>query len=220
MKQYPKVNADVYKFNPKDKRPGRIGSTLGSAEELAVRFKQFYKELDSYTFDSIVKRLWLEQHFTYNGNPRRVRFGNGFASDWSWGFFMRFLVGSHNRANDSLLSVAVSTYLKEFFPDFMLHDPFKEPEYYKFPYQNVSLAHMAFVHMMHNRIEILDYAEKEGLGFVDFVNWVYNWAQCYNDEIGENKYQLSRSWSRWSHIKNKDLGRGWTVDKFKFDIKK
>lgn len=219
MKQYPKVNEDVYKLDPNDSRPAHIGSTLGSAEVLADKFRQLYEEFQPHMFDFIVKEIWLEQHFTYKGVRRHKRAGNGYTNDWVFGFFMNRMVGKGHKFVLNFIFQAVSTYLKDLYPDFMIRDPFLEPEYYKFPYKNVSLDHMAFVYMMHNRLEMLDYAEEKNMKFGDFANWAYNWACCYNDETG-SEYVLASTAHYWKHMRDRSLPKDWANAKFTFDMKK
>lgn len=220
IKQYPKVNADVYELDPTDVRPSRIGSTLGSAEELAIKFRELYREVQPRIFDFILKQVWLEQHFTYNNIRRRSRRGNGFAPDWAWGFFMHSMVGMSQKFAFNFTFTTVSTYLIDFFPDFMMRDPFKEPEYYKFPYEHLSLDHLSFVYMMHNRLEMLEYADKKKMKFAEFANWAYNWARCYNDDIGQDRYVLASNGYYWKHLKDTSLAPDWANAKFAFDMKK
>jgi hypothetical protein len=221
IKQYPKLHKDVYEILPNDKRPGRISSTFGSAEVLAEKFRVLYEKTFADIFKSIVRQVWLEQHFTYKDVRRRKRSANGYGNDWAWGFFMHSMVGvSQKPVTSNFCFTTVSTYLKDFFPDFMLNDPFEEPEAYLFPYKYVTLAHLSYVYEMHNRLEMLAYAEEKQLSFGDFANWAYNWAHCYNEDVGEDTYELVNDGYFWKRLRNRTLPKDWAHEKFTFDMHK
>ena len=220
MKCYPKKFKDVYDIlSVGDIRPTKLGSTLGSAEELAVRFRKFYREFHRTFFDQVVQQIWLEQQFMYGDKRRSRRCSNGFSPDWAFAYFMKNVVGySQKTITTNFCFSAIATYLKDFFPDFLNHDPDEEPELYKFPYKNVTLDHLVFVHMIHNRLELLEEAEKRAMSFVEFCNWVVNHVFCYNEEVGKELYALTNNRFFWPYIKNTTYTRGWAEDNFKFDL--
>lgn len=192
MKQYPKTFADVSK-RPSDEFISNMGSTLGSLDQLTHRSRAFQKDAHRILFDLIVKVSWLEQHFTFHGVRRAKRSGNGISHDWAYSHFMKGIVGVSQKAfTDGIIFSAVPTYFKDFFPNFTDHDPFEETEYFKFPYKNISLDHLAFVAQCHNRMEMLNHAEEWSMGIRDFVNWATNWALSYNDEV-PGTYALKRA---------------------------
>lgn len=222
MKQYPKLYEDIYRksVNNKYTEPGKITSTYGSPEVLAEKFKSFYKEAHAQLFDQTVKQVWLEQQFIYNGTRRNKRGGMGFAADWGFGYFMQKYVGTSQKATTiNPIMTAVATYLKDFFPDFLKHDPFTEPEYYTFPYKHISLDHLVFVYQMGDmRLDMLEYAEKNKMTTGDFKNWAINHALCYNDEVGEDIYELTITKNASPHIRNNSLkARIWTDELFNFE---
>lgn len=183
MKTYPKEYADISR-QPSDAFISRIGSSLGSADDLAVRFRSFYREVHPILFDFIIKHAWLEQHFLFNGMRRVKRSGNGNILDWAFSYFMKALVGiSQKPLTDGIFFSSVQTYIKDFFPNFTDHDPFEEPEFFKYPYKHVTLDHLAFVYQCHNRLELLDEAEKRSMNIRDFMNWATNWMFCYNNDV-------------------------------------
>lgn len=219
MKSHKKVYEDVYYDNIRKGRISLIGSTLGSTEELIDRFRKFYKEFHKSFFWYVVNEVWLEQHFVYDGIRRTSRRHNGFSNDWAYGYFMKMMVGySQKVITSNLVFSAVASYLKDFFPDFLNHDPLKEPEYFEFPYKNITLDHLFFVHRVDTRLELLEEAEKQNMPYTEFVNWATNEVFCYNDEVGKDVYVLNNNRYFWIYLKKAKTKRGWSDDKFKFDL--
>jgi hypothetical protein len=227
-KQYEDV-ADLDKFD--DVRVKAIGSAWKTVEDLADRYRQVSDEFNQLFFPLIVKQIWLEQQFCYNGDRRRQRAHNGNHIDWAYGYFQKVIVKrSQKGLTNNFVFTAVSTYLKEFFPDFLKHDPFLEPEYYSYPYKHLTLDHLVFVYMVDERLDYLAYAEEQQMSVAEFVNWGTNQAFCYNDSVGKIVYQLSRSNYRWPYLskvgnkrrnsrkKNNSPYFRWQFEKFTFDL--
>jgi len=192
MKQYPKVYEDISR-KPSENVLNSIGSSLGSVDELASSFRTFYKEAHLVLFNFIVKQIWLEQHFLYNGSRRGSRSSNGFTTDWAFAYFMKSIVGiSQKPLTDGLIFVAIPTYFADFFPNFSDYNPFVEPEYFKYPYKHLTLDHLSFVYHCHDRLEILEEAERRSMKIGDFVNWASNHALSSLDEEGGQMYDICR----------------------------
>lgn len=208
MKEYPKTYENVYNLSSNG-RVDRITSTFGSAEKLAEKFKTFYKEAHIDIFDIIVKEVWLERQFVYDKYRRLKSVGNGYSTDWAFGFFMKAMVGiSQKPITKNPTFTFVLSYLNEFFPDFLEHDPFVESEYYKFPFKHITLDHLAFVYQMTEvRMELLRIADERLMPYADFVNWVANYVFCYNDEVGKDIYSLSSFGYMRLYIKNNTIKR-------------
>jgi len=150
-------------------------------------------------------------------NRRRRRRSNGFREDSTFGWFMKAMVGvSQKPIVANMCFTATATYLKEMFPDFLIKSPFEEPDYYKFPFEHVTLDHMCFVYKCEDRIEMLEYADEEKLNILDFTNWATNHVFCHNDDVGEPIYTLSSAKYMWPHIKNNTYSRGWSNVHFDF----
>jgi len=112
---------------------------------------------------------------------------------------------------------AVATYLKELFPDFLVKSPFKDPEYYKYPFEHVTLDHVFFVYQCEERMDMLKHAEEEELSIIDFVNWATNHVLSYNEDVGKEIYTLTTAKYMWPYIKNNTYSRTWSDINFDFD---
>lgn len=217
MKQYPKLYEDI-QDEPQRVKLEKITSTFGTPEELANKFRAFYKDAHRQLFDIVVKQIWLEQHFMYGEDRRKKRRSNGHAVDTAYSYFMRSTVGISHRpvaANESFTSL--STYLVDFFPEFLKKDPFVDTDYYAYPFKNITLDHLAFVYqMVDDRLDMLKYADEKNMNSAEFFNWATNHALCMNDEMGEEQYMLTISDFNWPHIRNTKLRKGWANDQFGF----
>lgn len=188
MKHYPKTTEDRSK-RPTEKTLDRISSASGSVEELEQHFRDLYHEAHPLFFNWIVKQVWLEQQFLLDG-IRRLRFGNGQRYDWIFSFFAKGMVGiSQKPLTTGIFAAAVATYIEDFFPDFSLHNPFKEPEYFKYPFKHVTLDHMTLVYQVHNRLEMLEEAERRSMSSHDFENEMINWVANYSLTQPEVEYK-------------------------------
>lgn len=221
LKHYKKIHQDICEIEDWPKFYKHLGYTNGSLDELVAKFRDFYRDAHLSIFDNIVKEIWLEQQITVNGERRAKRVGNGQWGDLSFGKFTKIAVGTTQRvltANFCFTKVAV--YLESFFPDFMMYDPFENPEKYEYPYKHVTLDFLVFVHQMDERKEMLDWAEKQHMSYAEFINWAVNWALCNNIDTGSDKYEIISGNISWPLIRNNNLKKFWENDMFNFDVKK
>ena len=127
------------------------------------------------------------------------------------------MVGTTQKAlTSNYFFTSTATYLKDFFPDFLKHNPFDEPEYYAYPFKHITLDHLFFVYMCHDRIEMLKYADEKEMNILDFCNWATNHAFSYNEEVGKEVYSLSIMKYLLPYIKNNTYKKKWSDDFFKF----
>lgn len=185
-------------YEPLSKKPSKniiagIGSAYKSVDELALRFRNFYKEAHLVLFDFIIKQVWLEQQFLYNGTRRAGRYANGYAPDWAFSYFMRAYVGmSQKPLTIGFFLGVIPTYFAEFFPNFSDHDPFEESEYFKYPYKNVTFDHLAFVYQCHDRMEMLKEVEEKSMKIMEFFDWAANRSLSCRDSNDNEVYSIMR----------------------------
>lgn len=101
----------------------------------------------------------------------------------AYGYFVRHLVGLPNFGlTRNVWSFRVGTYLKDLFPEYLAHDPWEEPEYFKFPFKNIGIDHMFFVYQMPERFNLLQIAENHNMSYDAFYNYVVNYIYCVNEQ--------------------------------------
>lgn len=199
LKHYPKTFEDAGRYRDISEL---ASSTYGSLDALSNKMRAFFREYYQETWLHHVRYTWLERRFVSRGRRRVSRAGESSYDSVIYSQFMRFTVGhTQQPISQNFISRVLNSYLPQFYPDFDLHDPFKEVDYYKFPYQNIGLGHMCLVYQMHNRLELLEYAEKNKMPFGEFYNWAINWALSYNEDQNKQLYEVSALRTRWIIIK-------------------
>lgn len=166
-------NLSIYQDDPKD-----IDTYINMLRSEIDGFKEM-------AFDYIVKVTWLYRRFIYRGARRSKRNANGHALDAAFKFFMREYVGVNNKFVfvGSILFSRISAYVDDLFPDFDSNNPFVVK--YEYPYKNVPLDYLAVVYNMSERLEILSYVEEHPMSYSEFLDWIINYINCYNDEHGD-----------------------------------
>ena len=170
----------------------RFESALGnSVEDLGVQFQTFLNGAYSQVFYIAICYLWLEKQLIINGHRRTRRFRSGHSFDALYGRFISKIVGRDQatltRSRWFQVTAAVAA---EMFPLFYIKDPFKDPEYFKWPFEYIGIDFMAYVYQVDERMEMLKYANQMRMTFHDFKNWVNNYVLCYNDEQGGEIYKI------------------------------
>jgi len=143
-------------------------------------------------FNNFVKVNWLMRRFCYKGMPRQKTRWNGFALDSAFGVFMhKYINVEHKIVTRNFIFPRLATYFEDFFPGFDARDPFKEKMEY--PYKHITLAFLLLIHRMPERVELLEYAEKKKMKYIEFLDFIINYISCYNDEIGRDHYFFGTS---------------------------
>ena len=220
MKQYEKRYEDLCRPIFPGRGLSDISCVGGTRDELEDKFRSFYRgEVTKQLFHMFVCQMWLERHMAYDGKLINSSFCNGYEQDWMTTFFFRALVGTDRGVvSGSALFLPTCSYFNEFFEDFLGHDPFDEPEYFSFPYKNISLDFLYVVHQVENRLDFLKEAEEKKMKYDVFVNWVSNWILCYNEEKDENIYGVT-SIPRTGYLirRLKDKKKEFLKEKLSFD---
>jgi len=178
-----KRRCDIEKVSPLNNTP--LNTSLYIDE-----FKKEMKSFELDTFNHLVKIAWLMRRFCYN-NKRRIKHGsNGQLLDSAYGLFIRNFIGYDTKfifSNRSSLA-KILTYVDDIFPNFDEGNPLEEV--YEYPYKIVTLSHMVLVYQMEDRMELLDCAERKGLTYVEFLDYIINHINCHNDDVGKNEYEF------------------------------
>jgi len=141
-------------------------------------FKEEMGGLEKELFDRLVKICWLFKQFQY-GDYRRKNLGrNNRYIDKAFAIFMRYYVGHESRTVWPYRKVMY--YMEDFFPNFLLGDPFKQE--HKYPYKYMTFADLTLVYQMPERMELLKYGEAKKMQRVDFIDYIINYIMCYGEE--------------------------------------
>ena len=142
-------------------------------------------EMENVSFDFLIKMWWLLRRFCYRGSRRNSMYANGIPIDNAFVHFMRKYANIEYKIffgrNSVFLKIA--TYAEDFFPNFDEGNPYNEK--YEYPYKYMRFGHLALVHRMDERLDLLEYGEKKKMRYGEFIDYVVNYASCYNEEHGK-----------------------------------
>lgn len=201
MKHYQRQYEDLFQ-DKKAWHSAKFESALGELGDLVDLYQTFLNRAYKEVFHLALCFLWLEKQLIINGHRRTRRFRSGHSYDMLYGRFISILVGRDQatltRSRWFQITAACAA---EMFPGFYLHNPFTEPEYFQWPYEHVGVDFLAYVYQVHNRLELVEYANNMRMSFHDFKNWVNNYVLCYNDEQGGEIYQIALSRENVPYVK-------------------
>lgn len=198
MKDYPKNFEDIYSIDSKiNKKVGKFSfdkykvsnDTFDNQSEYIDLFRKQFKKFEIEAFDSIVKIIWLAKRFNYDGKNRNKLRRNGYYLDKAFTLFMRdtikFSLGDITRNH---LYCHIISYFYDLFPDFDVNNPFNNPEYYRFPYKNISFSYLNFVYQVDDRLELLKMADEREMKLSEFYDYVTNHINSINNKCKNDIY--------------------------------
>ena len=190
MKNYPKTYEDVYTSEKSLRacQPWKIGTDNGmDKDEYQELFKKTIRKFQDDIFDGLVKIYWLRRRFAYNGRHRAKDYGNSVGPDRAYSVFVRNRIGYEPKTiTVPEIFPRIISYFNDFFPEFFEKNPFEEE--YKYPYKYVTIDFLGVVYQMEERLELLEQAEKEKMGYAEFLDYINNYINCYNEDVGYDHF--------------------------------
>ena len=214
MHHHPKTYEDVFSSEPLSSK-NRIKLESISIENMETDeymslFKTFLSEFYSDLFSQCIKLSWLRRKFTYAGKKAKIPM---YASSRSFvgkftKFIRRFLGHDIQIITKGYFFSKLETYyFNTLFPGFEEGNPFTNPEYYKFPYQNISLEYLILVYQLDDRFELLKEADKQKMSYAVFLDYVINHLFTENEILGRDRYTLKQNTPRQSPMYFKDCDK-------------
>lgn len=162
-----------------------IGDGKIQLETFYKQIRDTYKQFEDSAFDWLVKTTWLHSHFSFRG--LKVIYGEknpGFLLSYSYSKLMRVRVGFDYTffGNDNFLR-HIKSYLKDLFPDLPERNPFVKKIKYPFKFMNLECLHL--VYRMPERMELLKTGEAKKMTLEQFMDYIVNYINCYNEEHGK-----------------------------------
>lgn len=156
-------------------------------------FGKELKRISEELFNIVVRFHWLQRRFFYRGYQRKRSGWNNFMVDNAFATFVRHYLKMNSRIlTSSFYYMRTEVYFRDFFPEFDKKNPFRNPEYYEFPYKNITIDFLTVVYQMPERLDLLAKAEEEGMSYAEFIDYVVNYVLCYNEEYdGVFNFMLS-----------------------------
>lgn len=164
--------------------------------EYIKSFQDFLKGFYDDLFLQCVKLSWLRRKFIYTGNKSKMPF---FMSSRSYqGKFMKLIrryIGNDIQiiTKSPFFSKLETFYFDTLFPGFMDGNPFENPDYYRFPYKNISMEYLTLVYQLDDRFDLLEEADKQKMSYAVFLDYVINHVLSENEVLGRDRYTFSQS---------------------------
>ena len=212
IKQYPKTYEDVFSSDAKGKGHKKFDLNLMSTDGMSVdKYLALSKEtltrFYELMFDESVKFAWLRRKFIYQGERTVTQSKNSPNLCLAFSKFVRRYLGVETQMiTVSQFFQAVDPYVDEMFPGFVDGNPFENPEYYKFPFKNITVDFFPIVQDLDERMELLRYADDRKMTYAVFADYMNSRAMTMNKELGYDKYLImGRGW--WCPFRIKDADK-------------
>jgi len=214
MRHHPKVYEDVFSSDvPTNKEKLKI-------EKLIIRdmgvdiytsyFHDFLQNFYSRLFLDCVKLSWLRRKFGYSGMRMRVPIYKN--SPLLQNIFTKFL-RRHVKNDIQIITKGKffqkleTYYFDVLFPGFDDGNPFENPNYYSFPFKNISMEFLLVVYQMDDRMFLLKEADENKMSYANFLDYVLNHILSENVIIGRDRYVLKQNQDRSSPYFVRDLDK-------------
>ncbi len=209
IRHYPKTFEDVFPGEKSQEFLKREQVSFDGIEEpfFMKSLEESIRKMGTDVFDYCVRFQWLRRKFRYftRGRNRTGR-SPGLVADRAFSLYCRTLLNKDvSSFSRSFLVQKINGYLDGLFPGFDEGDPFRDPEAYRFPFPSITVDYLMPVYQMEERVDLLKKADKEGMSYNDFLNFVTNYILSVNDSLGRVKYTLVVKWRRCPpYIKDND----------------
>lgn len=194
LKLYPRVFEKIYTKSLSDprwikEREGLKFKDIGKSL-LDYRFKKLASEEAESIWKNVIRYFWLSSKISkrqlIGKNVPRITTVNHLIENSSPISLRRTILFP------DLLRKAVEKKAPEMIFDFLEHDPWEEEEYFKFPYEHIGPLFLIPVYELDIRVSkfLLDRAEKNKMYFAEYLDFVANFAFCYNQEEDKDVFEL------------------------------
>lgn len=212
LKTYPKTFENVFSTDqPKNSARLNLAQvTVGETgvDEYVSLFQGFLQKFYLDLFDGCVRLSWLRRHFSYYGRKTKMPMNkNSRIHNSAFVKLLRRNIGKDIQIiTRAKFFSKLELYFDEFFPGFDEGNPFENPDYYRFPFKNISVEFLIVVHQLEDRVGILRHADDNKMSYAVFLDYVINHVYSINEELGREKYQVRHNTERNFpfYIKNND----------------
>ena len=90
----------------------------------------------------------------------------------------------------------IEIYFDELFPGFDDGNPFENPDYYKLPFEHVTMDFLMVVHQLDDRIKLLKHADENKMNYAEFVDYSINHVLCINEGLKKPRYEMRQKKDR------------------------
>jgi hypothetical protein len=170
----------------------KIGAIGMSKEEYERQFRKFLNESFTRLFDDVVRISWFRRIFMCHGkktiypiqkNP--MNYNTIFVKH------LRRIIGKDIQIlTRSRYFSKIEGYFKDFFPGFTDGNPFTNPEYYKFPYKNITVDFLIPVNQLNDRLTLLKEADEQNMSYAVFLDYIIEFISKENEKTIKPRYEI------------------------------
>lgn len=197
--QFEKVFSEDRKSSTSKIKTENINIEGMSITEYTMLFHNFLKDFYDDLFLKCVQLSWLRRKFTYANSKAKYPFYLSTRSfQGNFNKFIRRFIGNDIQiiTKGYFFSTLENYYFDILFPGFMDGDPFENPDYYKFPYNNISIEYLMLIYQLDDRLELLKEADDKKMSYAGFLDYVINHIYSENEVLGRDRYSLYQGVSR------------------------
>lgn len=203
MKYHNKTYEDVFSSDrPSSKNKLKLEQvTAGDmdVQQYVSLFQSFLHNFYNDLFLGYVRISWLRRKFTYYGYKtvlpmpkNHIRLNHAFTK-----LLRRFVGKDLQIITRGMPFSKIESFFDDFFPGFEEGNPFENPDYYRFPFQNITMDFLMVVHQLDDRLELLRYADEKKMSYASFLDYVINHVYCENEDLGRDRYVIRQNQSRY-----------------------
>ena len=157
--------------------------------EYIKTFTDTIEEYQAKTFDLWVKVYWLMINFSYGGMSKKgILPGGRRLEPLLTDFFRNYINFNRKMFTSGPYFTKVATYFCDFFPNFVVGNPFDQK--YEYPYTYMTFDCLFLVYQMPDRLELLKIGEERAMGYSTFVDYIFNHVLCSNEESDTEEYKI------------------------------
>lgn len=189
-----KLYEDVWKFKESSRKLLKdITFRQHTEDTIASEYCNVILNHTQWLFNVIARLVWLDHQILVKGERfSPTKYTHLSRHTYHAGVWKKYIAG----IDSAVISVSrpnaiMASYIQDFLPEFLLHDPITEPEYFQFPFKHINMSHLWLVYQIPERMEILQYAEENKMPYPEFINMVANYVLSQNDDSGQNKYEFT-----------------------------
>jgi len=195
MRHHKKTYEEVFSIDHKGVRPKlymeKISIEGMELEEYIILFKDHLSDFYSTLFYDCVRFSWLRRKFCYYGRPTILPMNkNSRMHNSVFVKFVRRILGKDPQiiTRSKFFPKLEEYYFETFFPGFVEGNPFTNPDYYEFPFENISIDYLMAVYHLDDRFDLLKKADKDKMSYAIFVDYVINHVLSENESLGRDRY--------------------------------
>ena len=180
-----------------------IGLTL---EEYEKQFRSFLNESFARLFDDVVRTAWFRRIFKCYGKKTIYPIQkNPPLYNLIFVKHLRRVVGKDIQLlTRSRYFSKIESYFKDFFPGFTDGNPFTNPEYYKFPYKNITVDFLLPVYQLNDRLMLLKHADEQNMSYGVFLDYIIDFTYKENEKNPNPRYEIKHNKDKRSNFYIRD----------------